>query len=70
MEKHLENHRTGNSILMAQLREKIFILKSRKCINVLRKCVICKKFQTPRMRIEPETPHENKIREAAIFQVV
>lgn len=69
--KNLKNHHAGNSILMAQLRRIFFILKSRKCISyVLRKCVICKRFQTPRMEIEPGTPHENKIREAAIFQVV
>lgn len=70
-EKHTENHHAGVSVLMAKLRENFWILKSRKTIrNVVQKCIRCKRFQTPRIEVEPGMPPEDRIREAAVFEVV
>lgn len=70
-EKHLENQHAGVSVLMAQLRENFWILKSRKSIrNVIRKCVRCKRFSTQRIDVEPGIPPMDRVREAAIFEIV
>lgn len=71
IEKHLEKQHAGVSTLMAHLRESVWILKSRKTIrNVIRKCIKCKRFQVPRIEVEPGVPPEDRVREAKIFEVV
>ncbi|XP_054721262.1 uncharacterized protein LOC129231039 [Uloborus diversus] len=69
-EKHVEMQHAGITILMAQLRETLWILKSRKTIrNVIRKCVKCQKFDRPKLEVEPGIPPEDRVREAAVFEV-
>ncbi|GFS78956.1 integrase catalytic domain-containing protein [Nephila pilipes] len=70
-ETHLENQHAGVSILMAHLREKFWILKSRKSIrNIIRKCVKCKRFNMSRIEVQPGMPPEDRVRDGAIFEVV
>ncbi|XP_071044448.1 uncharacterized protein [Parasteatoda tepidariorum] len=71
LEKHLEKHHAGVSMLMAHLKENVWILKSRKTIrNVIRKCIKCKRFQAHRIEIEPGIPPEDRVKEAAIFEII
>lgn len=56
---------------MAHLRENFWILKLRKSIrNVIRRCVKCKRFNVPRVEVEPGIPPEEKVKIAAVFEVV
>jgi len=69
-EKHKELH-SGVTTLMANLREKFWICKTRKTVRqVISKCVKCQRFSAGRIETEPGVPPTDRVRDASIFEVV
>lgn len=61
----------GTSILMSHLREKYWILKSRKTIkNCIASCIKCQWFKAKKCDAAPGVLPNDRVRDAAIFEVV
>ncbi|GFY54997.1 integrase catalytic domain-containing protein [Trichonephila inaurata madagascariensis] len=71
MNEHIDLLHAGTSKLMSHLREKYWIIKDRKTIrNCIRKCVKCQRFTSKRCDANPGILLNNRVREAAIFEIV
>lgn len=68
---HLRMNHAGIQFVMNQIRESFWIIKSRKTIRkVLKKCVICKKFDKQAMQApQPVLPAE-RVRDSKIFEII
>lgn len=70
LEKHIELKHAGTQILMTNLREYYWIIKSRKTIRqVIRSCVKCKRFSARPLETVSIPLPEDRVRDAAIFEV-
>lgn len=69
-EEHKQCGHAGVQFLVARLREKFWIVKSRLAVKrVVQKCVICKRFnQKPATVQSPPLP-ENRVKDAKVFEV-
>ncbi|XP_051160117.1 uncharacterized protein LOC127280858 [Leptopilina boulardi] len=69
-ETHERYGHSGTQIIMNVLREKFWIISLRRIIrSVIAKCVICQKQKAKRMECESPPLPENRVRDAAIFEV-
>nr|XP_015904720.2 uncharacterized protein LOC107437295 [Parasteatoda tepidariorum] len=60
----------GIQILMSKLRERFWIIRSRKTIRkVLARCVRCKRRQTTRIECNPGVLPENRVKDALVFEI-
>ncbi|XP_071037854.1 uncharacterized protein [Parasteatoda tepidariorum] len=60
----------GIQILMSKLRERFWIIRSRKTIRkVLARCVRCKRHQTTRIKCNPGVLPENRIKDALVLEI-
>ncbi|GBO35440.1 hypothetical protein AVEN_98825-1, partial [Araneus ventricosus] len=67
---HKKNLHCGLEILQNILREKFWILNGRKTIRkVVSKCVICKRYSSKRLEVDSGPLPENRVRDAAVFQI-
>ncbi|CAL8117960.1 unnamed protein product [Orchesella dallaii] len=70
LQQHESNSHAGVQILMAILREKYWILKSRRTIrSVISKCPSCRIFDAPRMECEVAPLPKDRIQAEVPFQV-
>lgn len=70
MEKHLELEHAGIQTLMSHLRERYWIIKSRKTIRqVIRSCITCKRFSARPLETVSVPLPEDRVRDASIFEV-
>ncbi|GFW74593.1 integrase catalytic domain-containing protein [Trichonephila clavipes] len=70
MEKHKEFEHAGTQTLMSNLRESYWIIKSRKTIRqVVRSCITCKRFSARPLETVSIPLPEDRVRDAAIFEV-
>ncbi|XP_043479022.1 uncharacterized protein LOC122509221 [Leptopilina heterotoma] len=69
-ETHERIGHSGTQIVMNVLREKFWIISLRQIIrSVIAKCVICKKQKVKHMECDSPPLPENRVRDAAIFEV-
>lgn len=55
---------------MNHLREQYWILRSRRAIRtVIRRCITCKRYNTKKIESPPTVLPENRVREAAVFEI-
>ncbi|XP_015121268.1 uncharacterized protein LOC107044035 [Diachasma alloeum] len=67
---HLTLHHGSIDVVMNKLREQFWILSSRRVVqSVVRKCVICRRFTAKRLEPNPIPLPENRVRDAAAFEV-
>lgn len=68
---HLKNCHAGPQILLNLIREKYWILKGRKTVtSVLSKCIVCKRFKSKSLETSPVSLPENRVKDAAVFQII
>ncbi|XP_011858779.1 PREDICTED: uncharacterized protein LOC105556302, partial [Vollenhovia emeryi] len=66
---HVKLNHAGISTTMNNLREKFWILQSRKAVrSVIRKCVTCRRYSAKRMESQSAILPENRVRDAAAFE--
>lgn len=69
-EKHIQHGHAGVVFTMAKLREKYWIIKTRKSVDrVLKKCVICRRFNSAVATIPVSPLPENRVKDAKTFEV-
>ncbi|XP_035214532.1 uncharacterized protein LOC118188247 [Stegodyphus dumicola] len=67
---HKDLLHAGTTLLMSHLRERYWILKSRKTIrNCIRKCVTCQRFKAKRGETVPGVLPNDRVRDSAIFEI-
>jgi len=67
---HAKLNHAGISITMNNLREKFWILQCRKAVtSVIHKCTICRRYNAKAMTSAPANLPENRVRDAATFEV-
>ena len=70
MEEHLRSGHGGVQMLMSKLREKVWILQTRRaCQRVLRTCRNCIRHTSKPYEVDPATLPENRVKEAEAFEV-
>ncbi|UYV67961.1 hypothetical protein LAZ67_5002637 [Cordylochernes scorpioides] len=70
-EEHLRNNNAGTHILMSIMREKFWIIKSRKTIGrIVRGCVKCRRFDQRPIKISCAPLPNDRTEPLGIFQVV
>ena len=70
MYEHRKNGHAGTQILMAILREKVWILRARKTVqSVLRKCVICRRHASKSVEVVPAPLPSDRVSMGKVFQV-
>ncbi|BES96686.1 Retrotransposon protein [Nesidiocoris tenuis] len=68
---HKNNHHVSGSTLMSLMREKYWILRSRKVIRrVVNKCTICRRFDSKNLQPESTFLPEERVRDAEVFEIV
>ena len=68
---HLKNCHAGPQILLNLIREKYWILNGRKTVTaVLSKCITCKRFNSKNLESSPISLPENRVKDAAVFQII
>lgn len=68
---HNELLHAGTSLIMTNLRERFWILKSRKTIrNCIRNCVKCQRFKAKRCETIPGILPSDRVRDACVFEIV
>ncbi|GFW56405.1 integrase catalytic domain-containing protein [Trichonephila clavipes] len=71
MNEHVDLLHAGTSMLMSHLHGKYWIIKARKTIrNCIRKCVKRQRFTSKRCDENPGILPNDRVREAAIFEIV
>lgn len=69
-ETHKQNCHVGAQGLLSLLREDYWILRGRKAVSsVVRKCVVCQRFDGKVLESIPASLPENRVREAAVFEI-
>lgn len=67
---HLKLNHAGINIVMNNLREKFWIRRCRKVVQtVIKKCVICRRHAAKNITAPPGLLPENRVRDAAAFEV-
>lgn len=67
---HVKNCHAGVQILMNILREKYWILNGRKAVkHVVANCTTCKRFSLKSIEVESPALPENRVKDAAVFQI-
>ena len=70
-ETHEKNGHAGTQIVMNILRERYWILSSRKIIkDIISKCIICKRHRAKRLECKTPPLPLNRVRDALVFEVV
>ncbi|XP_011706438.1 PREDICTED: uncharacterized protein LOC105461630 [Wasmannia auropunctata] len=68
---HLKLNHVGVSIVMNHLREKFWILRYRRTVqSVIYKCTVCRRYAAKNMEASPGTLPEDRVRDAAAFEIV
>lgn len=68
--KHLETGHSGTQTLMCILREKYWIIKSRKAIKqVISQCVRCLRFSAPLLKVPSTFLPADRVRDTACFEI-
>nr|XP_042913497.1 uncharacterized protein LOC122273503 [Parasteatoda tepidariorum] len=68
---HVDYLHAGISLLMSHLREKYWILKSRKTIrNCIKHCVKCQRFKIKRCEVMPGILPSDRVNDAAVFEII
>ncbi|CAG7786442.1 unnamed protein product, partial [Allacma fusca] len=68
---HRENNHAGVQVIMATLRERFWIIRSRQAVkSVLRTCVRCARFDSKRLEAAPAPLPLDRVRMASAFEVV
>lgn len=69
--EHERMGHAGTQFLMCRLRERYWLLKSRKTIRkVVRNCIHCRKFDAPAIETPQSVLPEDRVRDAKIFEIV
>ena len=70
MERHIELQHAGLQTLISNLREDYWIVKCRRTIRqVIRTCIICKRFSSRPLETVTIPLPEDRVRDAAVFEV-
>ncbi|KAF2879529.1 hypothetical protein ILUMI_26644 [Ignelater luminosus] len=70
LKEHQTSSHAGVQVLQSMLRERLWILNSRRTIgNVIRKCATCRRFNATRCEIEEAPLPVNRIKNAKAFEV-
>jgi hypothetical protein len=70
-EIHVLNGHAGIQFLVGYLREKYWVIQSRRTIRkIISKCVVCRRHSTKSTNVPPAPLPENRIKDAAVFQVI
>lgn len=68
---HVKLNHAGISVTMNNLREKFWILHCRRTVRaIIHKCVICRRYIAKRMEAPPAILPENRVRDAATFEII
>lgn len=69
-EEHLRHGHSGVMFIMAKLREKYWIVKTRQTVNqVLKRCKICRRFNAAPATVPMSPLPENRVKDAKTFEV-
>lgn len=69
-EEHKQHGHAGVQFLVAKLREKFWIIKTRKAVKrVIKKCVICRRFGAAIVTVPTAPLPENRVKDAKAFEV-
>lgn len=69
-EEHKQSGHAGAQFLIARLRERYWIIRNRKAVQrVIRKCVICKRYQKNTTTVPMAALPENRVKDAKVFEV-
>lgn len=68
--EHDKMEHAGTQFLMCRLRERYWVLRSRKTIRVVKNCVHCRKFDAPAIETPQSVLPEDRVRDAKIFEIV
>ncbi|XP_055932853.1 uncharacterized protein LOC129962878 [Argiope bruennichi] len=67
---HEKNAHAGTQILINILRERFWLLNARKTvISLINKCTVCRRFSAKRVQVCTATPPNDRLREAAVFEI-
>ncbi|OXA55097.1 hypothetical protein Fcan01_10291 [Folsomia candida] len=70
-EVHRSNGHGGAQFLMGRLREKCWIIQGRRAVrSFISKCVVCRRYMSKSYIVQPAPLPENRVKTAAVFQVV
>lgn len=69
-EQHNWHGHAGAQFIVAKLREKFWVIKTRKAVRkIIKKCVICKRFNEPLATVPMAALPENRVKGAKIFDL-
>ncbi|GFR26437.1 integrase_H2C2 domain-containing protein [Trichonephila clavata] len=69
-EEHVKAMHEGSSILLARLREKFWIIRSKRLVKqVLSECVICKRYEAKHVEVPFAPLHRDRVTQTKIFEV-
>ncbi|XP_037029723.1 uncharacterized protein LOC119069705 [Bradysia coprophila] len=69
-EEHKQHGHAGAQFLIAKLRERFWIVKTRKAVRrVIKKCVVCKRFGKAETTVPIAPLPENRVKDAKVFEV-
>lgn len=69
-ETHENMCHAGVQTVLCQIREKFWIMSSRKVVSsVIKKCVICKRYNSKPMQVNPAPLPIHRVKDAAVFEV-
>ena len=69
-EEHIKNNHAGIQTLMGILREKVWILQTRKAIKrIISQCVKCRRHTTKSPGVHPAPLPSNRVKDAKTFQI-
>lgn len=69
--KHEELMHSGVSIIMTHLREKFWILKSRRTVRqIVKKCVRCRRFSATKTEVAPASLPKDRVSNSKVFEVL
>ena len=67
---HKASHHAGCNTVLSLIREKVWILSSRRAVrSVLNKCVTCRRYTAKSLETEPASLPLNRVRDASVFEV-
>lgn len=70
-ESHENLCHAGVQTVMCYLREKFWILSMRESVkSVIRKCIICKRYNAQRLNADPSPLPVNRVKDATVFEIV
>ncbi|XP_043472735.1 uncharacterized protein LOC122505290 [Leptopilina heterotoma] len=70
-ETHENMGHAGVQTVMCQIREKFWILSSRKTVrSVIKKCVVCNRYNSKPLSVNPPPLPVHRVKDAAVFEVI